>query len=161
METKKEKFNTCCPYCHSDKMTIDANVIISGKLTEHNQIQANEYWTPETLTEESIATSSEEDLQGFCQDCGSYCNFNWKKGFIKGDGIFHSFSLKEAAETLKNIITYVINNDPEQGPWGTQTIETLYNMGFTKNILIEYAECCGLSKIEIMRQYKERQKNNN
>ncbi len=71
------------------------------------------------------------------------------------------FSQKEAAEALKNIITYVINNDPEQGPWGTQTIETLYNMGFTKNILIEYAECCGLSKIEIMRQYKKRQKNNN
>ena len=155
METKKEKFNTCCPYCYSDKMTVDANVIISGKLTEHNQIQANEYWTPEALTEESIAESIEEDIQGYCHNCNSYCDFSWKKGFIKGEGILYRFSLKEAANALKNIITYVINNDPQQDPRGTQTIETLYNMGFTKDVLIENADCCGLSKMEIMRQYHE------
>lgn len=160
METKQNEFNTCCPYCHSKDITIDANVIISGKVSKNKQIQANEYWTPETLTEESLAESIEEDIQGYCNNCNSYCDFSWKKGFIKGEGILYRFSLKEAANALKNIITYVINNDPEQDPKGTQTIETLYNMGFTKDILIENADCCGLSKIEIIRQdHRNKQKN--
>lgn len=88
---QKEKFNTCCPYCHSHRMIVDANVIISGKLTEHNQIQANEYWTPETLTEESIAESIEEDIQGYCHNCNSYCDFSWKKDLSKAKGSFTGF----------------------------------------------------------------------
>lgn len=143
-------FNTKCPYCGSNNMTADCDIVITGTVNEKKQITAKEHWTPETLTTESLAGISQEDIQGYCEDCGAFCDFTWKDGFIKGKGIIHCFSLKEAANAFKNIITCLIRNNPEYN-----SIEKLHNMGFTYNILMDCCEDCKLDFNEIYKMQKK------
>ncbi len=142
METKE--FNKKCPYCGSKKMTADCDIIISGTIKNDKQIIAKDHWVPKVISEEAIASLSQEDIQGYCEECGSVCDFDWKKGFVPGNGIDHNFTLKEAAKILKNIITYVVNRTNKN-----ETVDTLFCMGLTANVLREFADDCRLDINEI------------
>lgn len=74
--------NHNCPHCNSTNMTVDINICITGKLETDGTIHCKEHWTPSNITEDLIASASEEDISGFCNDCGKECNFSWEKGFF-------------------------------------------------------------------------------
>lgn len=75
--------NRKCPYCGGEHMSADCDIRISGILQPDGRIKVNPWWDLKTLEEESIASAPAEDIHGFCYDCGSYCNFSWKEGFVK------------------------------------------------------------------------------
>ena len=74
--------NHKCPYCGSEKITLDANVLITGVLHPDGTITVNDYWTPQTLAEESIAGLDSSDIRGFCHNCGMFAKFSWEKGYV-------------------------------------------------------------------------------
>ena len=78
--------NKYCPYCGSDQMTVDADIRVTGTLSSNGRIVIKRCWDRAELTESANELSS-KDLEGFCDECGEYCNFDWEKGFVKGDGI--------------------------------------------------------------------------
>ena len=78
--------NHKCPYCGSSKMTVDVDVRVTADLLEDGTIRCRDIWTPDVLTEEQIASSSSEDIHGFCNDCGLNCDFDWEQGFVIKQG---------------------------------------------------------------------------
>ena len=76
------KLNTCCPYCGNTEITTDIVVKITGNLQKDGNIIAKDSWTPETFTNEVFPSSAEEDITGFCKNCGKTCKFSRDKGFI-------------------------------------------------------------------------------
>ena len=79
--------NTKCPYCGSSDMTVDMDIRITGDLYEDGTIKIRKWWTPDDELKEAVYSNRSEDMQGFCSKCGSYCSFDWEKGFVEGDGI--------------------------------------------------------------------------
>lgn len=81
---KKKNVNTTCPYCGSKNMTADCDIRITGVLDKKGHIRVKDFWLErETLEGEAIMESADSDIHGFCEDCGEYCDFDWKKGFVK------------------------------------------------------------------------------
>ena len=72
--------NTKCPYCGSENVTVDCDIRVTGRLNPDGTVTVKNHWN---LNELSIAIneSSCDDLSGFCDDCGIYCDFSWEKGF--------------------------------------------------------------------------------
>lgn len=76
------KINFCCPYCGSTDITADVIVKVTGELMGDGKIIANDYWTPDTFTNEVFPAVPEEDITGFCKKCGKTCKYSWEEGFI-------------------------------------------------------------------------------
>ena len=76
--------NTKCPYCGSENILAYCPIVVSGHLNSDGKIIVNLAWAQRELSE-AVARSPQDDLQGYCYDCGNYCRFSWNDGFIKGD----------------------------------------------------------------------------
>jgi hypothetical protein len=66
-------------------MTVDVDICITGDLQTDGTIKVRPYWTPDEELELAVSSTSAENIEGFCGNCGAYCEFNWDQGFIKGD----------------------------------------------------------------------------
>lgn len=131
------RLNTCCPYCGSSNMTADIVVKITGNLDADGNIIAKDIWTPETFTNEVIPSSTEEDIKGFCKDCGKTCNFSWHKGYIVDKNIAKDTKiyLVEYGELLlKEDEDFDAYNIVYDNQYGYYDYEQMYSFDFIKTI---------------------------
>lgn len=61
-----------CPYCGNDDMTLDVCVILTCKVNHEGTFSLNDWWTKEQIQKEAIAEVTDNDLRGFCNNCGNY-----------------------------------------------------------------------------------------
>ena len=74
--------NIKCPYCGSGNMTADIDIRITGRLNSDGTIRVNDWWLERPELTELVNTATSEDIHGYCNTCGSYCDFDGDKGFI-------------------------------------------------------------------------------
>lgn len=74
--------NTKCPYCGSEDIRADCNLITIGKLCADGTIKFDTEWFRDEI-EEYVSESDEKHISGYCYHCGSRCKFAWGKGFVK------------------------------------------------------------------------------
>lgn len=72
--------NSKCPFCGCKDMILDVDIRVSAVVLPDGKVKAKDFWDYNEINN-AINESSCEDMQGFCPNCGGYCDFSWKEGF--------------------------------------------------------------------------------